>query len=151
MPVVGERRFVLTGMQGLCYACLVKMRRRFFTFFFALAFLGSQLSVGSLAFACQMDGEVHRSCCCKGEADSSQAAGPRHADCDCCDVQVAETPLASLVPGSLVEPPFSPATPPLYITPAALSPPALVQVRPETVALKYPSPPIFLLNSSFLI
>ena len=142
---------MVTGMQGLCYACLVKMKRRFFTLLLALAVLGSQLSVGSLAFACQMDGEVHRSCCCHGEADSSQDAGPRHADCACCDVQVGETPLASLVPGSLVEAPFSPATPPPYITPAALLPPTSVQVKPETVALEYPSPPIFLLNSSFLI
>ena len=127
------------------------MTRRLFTFCLALTVLGSQLSVGSLVFACQMDGEIHRSCCCKGEADSSQGGEPRHADCDCCDVQIAETLIATLVPGSLSEVPFSPAMPPPHITSRSLLSPASVQIRPEMVLLKYPLPPIFLLKSSFLI
>ena len=133
------------------HTCLADMKSRFFTFFLALVVLGSQLSVGSLVFACQMDGEIHRSCCCKGEPDSSQRAEPRHADCDCCDVQVVETPLATLVPGSLSEAPFSPAMPPPHITSRSLLSPASVQIKPEMALLKYPLPPIFLLKSSFLI
>ncbi len=134
------------------YASVAKVKSRGFAFVLALAVLGSQLLVGGVVLACQLDGEVHHVCCCKGEAESSRAAGPLSEDCDCCDVEFVASPESAVSKSnSLVEASSSPATFVSYVTVVTLLAPASVHVRSETVALAYPLPPIFSLNSSFII
>jgi len=130
------------------------MKRRFFNLFLVLGVLSAQLSVGSPAFACQMDGEIHRSCCCKGEASGLMPdARSGQEDCGCCQERVVEAAPASVCSNTVIAAPTK-------LLPLAFSGHLasaniirLVSVRrrtaPDTGTPR--TPPLFVLNDSFLI
>lgn len=145
---------MVTAPHGLCYAYNIDMERRFLSLFLALAVLSAQALAGGFAFACQMDGEIHRSCCCQSEASGS-VTGPQssESDCGCCDVEVLEPIAAALAPSVVVDAPptFAPAVLPAHHVSRSPLRPTSLRVRPDSTGEARRTPPLFLLNASFLI
>jgi hypothetical protein len=75
------------------------MKQRIFKVLLAVAVLTAHVSAGNLAFACEMHGEVHRTCCCGGEAPKINAGARAQQDsCACCEIKTADRAPASLNP-----------------------------------------------------
>ncbi len=109
---------------------------------------------GSMAqqflYRCDMDGQVHRSCCCDAEACPSES--PAGESCGCCTVEIADNPPTQ--PASAFKVPTVDSTQsivalsPLPSTDFATGTPFLAQSRPPVPRA---GPPRFLRFCSFLI
>jgi len=101
----------------------------------------------SVAYACQMTGEVSDSCCCK--TDTSDASSVIEAANPCCDVTASESRASSLSP---TVPNRTEIQPPLGLVAYVPILPECTTNNPEwdiTVVTSDPPPRTYLLNQSF--
>ena len=127
------------------------MMRRVFSLTLVLTLLGSSGAFAQVLYVCQMDGQVHQSCCCEDEAFPSQTAVVE--GCGCCSVEIVDGTPAQPAPAQQ-PPPDNPVSSTVVVSALPsmdLGPSNPAWLTKARALAPHVGPPPFLRLCSFLI